>query len=114
ARTHRPPDLGRDDQVFPPRQVPQRPARDLLAGAQRVDVGRVEEVDAELEGALEEGPRLVLAQRPLPAGRLAGHRRGGVSVAHATEADARNGEASRAEASVFHGGFQLPRPTTLR
>ena len=51
----------------PPRRAgrsPQRPADDLLAGAVGIDVGGVEEVDAELERPLDERPALLLVERP--------------------------------------------------
>ena len=69
-----PADLGRDDDVVAPREVPQRAAGDLLAGAGGVDVGRVEEVDARARAArLKNGRASSSSQRPLPAAALAGH-----------------------------------------
>ena len=56
--------LGRDHHLVPPGEVAERPAEDLLARAVGVGVRGVEEVDPELQGAGEERPALLLAQRP--------------------------------------------------
>ncbi len=39
-------------------------AKELLAGAGRVDIGGVEEVDSEIEGLLEEGLAVCFAESP--------------------------------------------------
>ena len=76
-------------------------ADDLFAGAVGVDVGRIEEVDAGLEGLLEEGAGRIERQRPGMRAAL------GDAVAHAAEADAGDFEAAAAEAGVLHG--RMPR-----
>ena len=55
ARAHPAVDLGGDHDFVAPREVGQRTADDLLAGAVRVDVGGVEEVDAQVERRLMKG-----------------------------------------------------------
>src|SRR5512138_3002934 len=40
-------------------------ACDPFAFAQGIDIGRIEEVDAGLQGTLDEGPRLLLLEHPL-------------------------------------------------
>ena len=60
----------------------QRPAHHLLAHAARVHVGGVEEVDAVLERALDEGAARRLVQHPRPPGRRA--------VGHGAEAEPRD------------------------
>src|SRR5690606_25426057 len=73
----------------------QRPAGDLLADAQRIDVGGVEEIDAGVERRLDERAGLGLVEHPVaPALRPVGH--------HA-EAEAGDLEAGRAEIDVLHG-----------
>jgi hypothetical protein len=57
-------DLGRDHDLAAPRVVEQRAADDLLARAGGVDVGGVEEVDAEVERLLQERSARRLAERP--------------------------------------------------
>ena len=47
-------DLGREDNVVPLSVALQGFAGDFLAPAQRVDVGRVEEVDPGVEGAVDD------------------------------------------------------------
>src|SRR5512134_1894100 len=105
TRAHHPPDFRRDDDLFAASEFPKRAAGDLLACPKAVHVGRVEEVDAMLDGAPEERPRFVLFQSPLPTQSRSRHCRGGISVAHATEADSGDGESGVAESSVFHGGL---------
>ena len=69
--------LGRDHDVVAVREVAQGAAEDLLAGALRVHVRGVEEVDAGVEGVPDERAGIGLAERPdrVAAVRLAvGHR----------------------------------------
>ncbi len=61
-------------------------ADDLLASSARVHVGRVDEVDTQLEGALDDRDGLLLLDDPLPPiGRAKAHR----SQADLTDARAR-------------------------
>ena len=76
------------------REVLQRAADDLLADAARVHVGGVEEVDAVLEGALDERPAGRLVQHPRPPRRRA--------VGHGAEAEPRDLQPRRAETDVVH------------
>jgi len=57
-------DLGRDDDFVALGEVLERAPQHLLADAERVDVGGVEEVDAVLERALDERPRRFLIEHP--------------------------------------------------
>ena len=57
-------DLGRDHDLVSLREVAQGAADDLLARAVGVGVGGVEEIDAELEGSLDERPARFLVERP--------------------------------------------------
>src|SRR4029079_8142584 len=66
------------------------------ARAERVHVGGVEEVDPELQSADVERPAGVLVEGP------GGGAPGGVAVAHAAEADLRDGQARPAELHVLH------------
>src|ERR1051325_8065028 len=87
-------------------QLAQRAADDFFAHAARVHVRGVEEVDARLEGALEEGTRRVFVEDP-------GAPRAG-AVGHGAEADAGDFETGLAEIDVLHAriicdAFRLPR-----
>jgi hypothetical protein len=90
-------DLGGDHHLVAPGEVGQRVAEDLLAGAGRVDVGGVEEVDALLERAPDEPAALLGRQRPRVSSP------GGLPEAHAPEADARDVQAGASKFDVIHG-----------
>jgi hypothetical protein len=70
-------------------KIANRAPEHRFALAARVVVGRVEEIDAQIEGPLEERPALLFAQSPrvVAAGRRAGL---GRTVAHAAETNARH------------------------
>src|SRR5208282_4244320 len=72
----------------------------LLAGADRIDVGGVEEVDPRLDRGGEMFARLVHRQHPI-APLL-------VAVTHASEADARDGDSGLAQFRVLHDFSELP------
>ena len=78
---------------------PQGLAGDLLAHAQRVHVGGVEEVDSGLDGLAEEGHGRLFFQDPGPPL--------GTAVAHAAQAEAGDFDAGAAEISVLHGEMVL-------
>ncbi len=94
-------ELGGDDGVFAFGVGFEEAAEDLFAGADGVDVGGVEEVDAEVEGLFEEGLAVGFVERP---GVAAGAERAGRrdAVGHAAEADAGDFEAGFAEIDIFH------------
>jgi hypothetical protein len=87
--------LGGDDELIAPRKFAQCAAHNLFARAIGIDVGGVEKVDAEFDclpdqraaGSFVECPRVVAAI--------------GYAISHATQADARNNKACRAQAGVF-------------
>jgi hypothetical protein len=97
ARVHAAVHLGGDHHLVAARVVEQRLADDLLAGAVGVDVGGVEEVDAEVERLPDERPARGLAHRPRVVAAV------GRAEAHAAEAEAGNLEAGAAEAGGRHG-----------
>ena len=92
---HRVEDLRRDHDLVALCHLLQRAAGDLLAAAEGVHVGGVEEVDALLQRLADEGAARLLVEDPFTPGRIA--------VGHAAEAEARDGEAGGAEANVVHG-----------
>ena len=96
ATAHRPVHLGRQDDLVTVGEISERSADDLLARADGVDVRRVEEVDAGVEGILDETSTGVLVERPRV---VAGHR---IAEAHASDADAGDLEAGTAELGVLH------------
>ena len=69
---------------------------DLLAHAERIHVGGIEEVDARLDGAAEERAGVLLTQHPGAPVRGA--------VAHAAEAEAGYRNAGRTECGIAHEG----------
>ena len=99
-------ELGGDDGVFAFGVGFEEAAEELFAGAGGVDVGGVEEVDAEVEGLLEEGLAVGFAESP---GVAAGTKRAGGwdAVGHAAEADAGDFEAGLAEIYVVHAFFSF-------
>jgi len=65
ARAHRAAQLCRNDDVFAVgAEVLQRAAEDFLRDAARIDIGGVEEIDAGLQGLLDEGARFLFFQHP--------------------------------------------------
>jgi hypothetical protein len=72
-------------------------AENLLAGAGRIDVGGVEEVDAGFQRTLDEGPAVLFAEAPRMVAAL------GVAIAHSAKANARHFKAGAAEFDVIHG-----------
>ena len=69
ARAHRPADLGGDHQLMPGRHFLEQLARDFFRQAAAVDVGRVEEVDAEVDGLAEGWARPRLRRPPISGRR---------------------------------------------
>ena len=96
AGTHPAVDLGRDHHLVAAGEILDRPAEDLLAGAERIAIRGVEEIDAGFERLLDERPALLLAEAPGMVAAIA------AAIAHAAEADARDIEAGAAELGVFH------------
>src|SRR5262249_7275350 len=86
---HAPVDTGGQNDVIALATAVERLARDFLALAARVDVGGSQEVDGRVEGAIDDGSRLVGARA------AAEH--------HAGQAHGRGPYAGAAEWSVFHG-----------
>ena len=63
---HRAEHLGGDRHAVARRpEILERAAQDFFAHAQRIDIRRVEEIDAQLEGAPDERPALLFLQHPL-------------------------------------------------
>src|SRR5207248_5034849 len=89
--------LGGKHDLVPIGVLGERAADDLLTGAVRVHVGGVEEVDAGLHRAPDEGPAGFLVQRPGVAAPV------GQAVTHAAQADSRHLETGRTEPQVVHG-----------
>jgi hypothetical protein len=85
---HRVEHLGGDDDVVAAGEVPDGAAGDLLGDAERIHVGGVDEVDAELDRTLDDRPAAIFGEHPrAPAG---------VAVGHHAEADPRHFEACAA------------------
>src|SRR4051812_9293254 len=93
---HRTMDLGGDDHLVALGEIAQCPAVDLLARSGRIDIGGVEEVDAQLQRTLNEGPALLLAQGPRMVSPV------GLSISHAAKAQARHFQAGPAEIHIVH------------
>jgi hypothetical protein len=96
ARTHPAVHLGGDDNLVSAREILDRAAEDFFTVAERIAVCGVEEIDARFERLLNEWPALLLREAPGMIPKIA------ATIAHATEADARNVKASAAELGIFH------------
>ncbi len=70
----------------------QRTADQLFVGVRPIDLGRVEEIDAEVQRAIDRGQRFLLVRRPV---RLA--------HPHATETFRGDNETLRSESAFVHG-----------
>src|SRR5215470_182610 len=92
----RQPDLARyHDLMACDAEAPKRAAENLLARAERIEIRRVEEIDAVIERALDQRHRVVLFEHPRPP-LLRSER-------EASERDARNLHAGGTEIDVVHG-----------
>jgi hypothetical protein len=96
AGPHRVAELGGDHDLVPVGEIAQRAAEDLLAGAGRVQVGRVEEVDPGLESVLDERAAGLLVQGP---DRVAA---AGVAVGHRADGDRGHVQAGGSQLDVPH------------
>ena len=109
ARAHGLMNLGRNDNIITVGEILYGPAQYLLAPAEAVEVGRIEEVDAHFQGFLADRPALPLVERPFldPACRVA--------EPHAATADAGNCQAAGAYVCIFHVPYLRPvfRQTSL-
>src|ERR1700730_1687954 len=63
-RPHPAIDLGCDDNVLAARELFQRAAKNFLGRAVGIYVGRIKEIDPELNGLLDQRPALFLIKRP--------------------------------------------------
>ena len=95
---HLPVHLGGDHHLVPAGELVEGPAEELLAGPTRIHIGRVEEVDPELQGLFDKRTALLLVEHPLMAATR------GVAIAHATETDLRDVKAGPAQFDVLHAG----------
>ena len=99
-----------DHHLVPSREILERAADNFLACAVGIDIGRVEERDAELKGTLDEGPALLLVQSLGMASAT------GNPVGHAAETQAGNLKAGAAEPHVIHDRvlllFAVPTPAS--
>src|ERR1700722_13021993 len=97
SRAHRMTQFGRDDDIVALGEVAQGAAEDLLARALRIHVGGIEEIDATVDGVLDQRTRLVFAERP--------HRvtAAGITVGHRADRNGRHVQTGRAGLDVLHG-----------
>src|SRR5579863_5992667 len=117
-------DLGGDDDGFAAGIGLEEFADDALAVAAGVDIGRIEKVDAEVEGLAQEGLALFFIERPEVASGFRFVRCGWAAIGHAAEADAGDFHSCMAEIYVVHqnssielircGGRRLKRLAALR
>lgn len=75
-------EFGGHHHVLPAREVPERPAQVLLAGAALVTDGGVKKVDAQIQPPTDDRPGVLLVQRPAVLAVF------GVAEAHAPHTDA--------------------------
>src|ERR1700722_13993069 len=93
--------LGGNNNGFSARIRTQETSNHLFAGARRIDVGGVKEIDAEIERLMQKRLALLLVESP---GMAAGFDfpRGGRTVGHAAKTDTGDLEARLAEGEVVH------------
>src|SRR5674476_1536941 len=92
---HLPEQLRRQDDVLAAGVLADRVTHDLLARPGGVDIGRVPERDAQLEGLPEDRLSGILVEGPAPLGRVA--------EAHAAQTDPADLETRCSQADVVHG-----------
>ena len=88
--------LGGDDHFVAVGEVADGAAQDFLAVAVGIGVGGVEEVDAQLQRALDKWTRLLFRQRPGVGTAI------GIAIGHAAQADARYFHSRASESCVVH------------
>ena len=96
AGAHSIKDLSGDDHFLASREIVERAAENLLALADRVAIGGIEEIDAGFKRLLDERAALFLAERPLVEATIA------ATVAHATKAEPGDIEPGAAQFGVSH------------
>src|SRR5579862_797890 len=99
SRRHRAVHLGRDDDLVALGHLAEPSPGDLLTRADRIDVGRVVEIDPRLDRGREMIARLVHRENPVAPFLVA--------VTHASEADARDGDSGLAQFRVLHNFSDL-------
>jgi hypothetical protein len=95
-RPHPAIDLGRDHDILAADELLERPADDLLRRAVRIDVGGVEEIDAEFERLLDQPPALFLIECPWMRAAVWN------AVGHAADAQPRHPKPGLAEFHIIH------------
>ena len=104
--THGEEGLGRDDDLRPGAEVAHGATENLLADSVGVHVGGVEEVDARLNGALDERASRRLVEDPgAPRGR---------AIRHDAETETGDAKTGAAEGDVVHGGDSTAPRTRTR
>jgi hypothetical protein len=92
---HRLVNLGGDhNSVAAAGEIAESPPHDLLANPDRIHIGGIEKIDPEFQSALQERPRLLLLQYPLPPLLR--------PVSHRAQTQARYHQSSPSEIHVFH------------
>ena len=89
--------LGRDHNLIALRIFLQKLAGDFFGRTARIAIGGVEEIDARFQRALEEGPRGILIEQPVPMPAL-----GLVAITHTAKAQLRDGQTRIAKARKSH------------
>src|SRR5580704_12583220 len=107
TRSHAAPDLGGEHDIVALREFLERPPHDLFAGANRINVRRVEEIDPGLERLGDERTTVALIECP----RLRFARRR--AIAHTAQTDAGYFEPRMAKPDIVHrvllvGSVRIP------
>ncbi len=76
--------LGGDDDLIPIREILQRASKNLLALANGINIGRIEEINPQLKRFLDDRPAILLVEHPLVNPTLR------IPKPHTTQADARD------------------------
>ena len=76
--------LGGDDNLVPPGKILDGASQNFLASAEAVDIGRIKEIDAQIQRSLDDGFAVFFVPRPFVYSAF------GIAKAHAAEAQRRD------------------------
>ena len=91
--------LGGDDNLVPPGKILDGASQNFLASAEAVDIGRIKEIDAQIQRSLDDGFAVFFVPRPFVYSAF------GIAKAHAAEAQRRDIQIGIAEFHIIHSVF---------
>ena len=91
--------LGGDDNLVPPGKILDGASQNFLASAEAVNIGRIKEIDAQIQRSLDDGFAVFFVPRPFVYSAF------GIAKAHAAEAQRRDIQTGIAEFHAIHSVF---------